>query len=240
MSVNNVIKAHAQVYHFYKEELNGTGTISIKFNDNFGVPRNASSEADIYAANHFNSFQLATFANPIFLGQDYPDSFKQSIPDFVPLTAEDLEYIGGTADYLGIDPYTATVVTPPVADDTDSILDCASNTSDINFPYCVNQTTTNQYGWNIGYRSGSYVYITPTYLREYLSYLYNTFRTPVVITEFGFPVFGEADKAVLEDQLFDTPRSIYYLSYMSEVLKAIWEDGVVVQGAFAWSFADNW
>jgi beta-glucosidase/6-phospho-beta-glucosidase/beta-galactosidase len=27
---------------------------------------------------------------------------------------------------------------------------------------------------------------------------------------------------------------------MSEVLKAIWEDGVEVVGAYAWSFADNW
>ena len=27
---------------------------------------------------------------------------------------------------------------------------------------------------------------------------------------------------------------------MSEVLKSIWEDGVDVAGAFAWSFADNW
>lgn len=117
VSVNNVIKAHAQVYHFYKEELNGTGEISLKLNDNFGVPKVVSNGADVYAANHFNSFQLATFCNPIFLGQDYPDSFKQTVPDYVPLTPEDLQYIGGTADFLGIDPYTATVVTPPVMDD---------------------------------------------------------------------------------------------------------------------------
>ena len=55
----------------------------------------------------------------------------------------------------------------------------------------------------------------------------------------GFPVFAESEKE-LPDQLFDTPRSIYYLSYMSEVLKSIWEDGVEVAGAFAWSFVDNW
>lgn len=106
VSIDHVIKAHAQVYHFYKEELNGTGTISLKFNNNFGVPRNVSNQADVYAANHFNSFQLATFCNPIFLGQDYPDSFKETIPDYVPLTAEDLAYIGGTADTLGNLPVT--------------------------------------------------------------------------------------------------------------------------------------
>jgi beta-glucosidase/6-phospho-beta-glucosidase/beta-galactosidase len=258
-SVDHVIKAHARVYHFYKEELNGTGKVSIKFNDNFGVPRDPDSEADVYAANHFNSFQLATFCNPIFLGIDYPDSYKQTIEDYVPLTEEDLAYIGHTADYLGIDPYTATVVTPPVPGEIDSILDCASNYSNTFRPYCVNQTTVNRFGWNIGYRSQSYVYITPTYLREYLYYLWNTWHTPVLVTEFGkppviapssvpiphsnpptgFPVFAEAEKE-LSDQLFDSPRSQYYTSYMSEVLKSIWEDGVHVAGALAWSYIDNW
>jgi beta-glucosidase/6-phospho-beta-glucosidase/beta-galactosidase len=130
-------------------------------------------------------------------------------------------------------------VAPPIANSTDSIASCAANSSDPFRPYCVNQTTVNVYGWDIGYRSQSYVYITPTYLRLYLNYLYATYHTPIVITEFGFPVFAEAEKE-LPDQLFDSPRSWYYLSYMSEVLKAIWEDGVDVQGAFAWSFADNW
>ena len=172
VSIDHVIKAHARVYHWYKEELKGTGKISLKFNDNFGVPRDPTSDADVYAANHFNSFQLATFCNPIFLGEDYPDSFKQTIPDYVPLSASDLEYIGHTADYLGIDPYTATVVTPPIPGEINSIADCASNSSSDYFPYCANQTLLNVYGWNIGYRSQSYVYITPTYLRSYLNYLY--------------------------------------------------------------------
>ena len=238
-SVYNVVKAHARVFHWYKEELGGKGKISIKFNNNFGVPRDPKSEADVYAADHFNSIQLGPFCNPIFLGQDYPESFKKTFDEYVPLSEEDLKYIGGTADFLGIDPYTATVIAPPVHDNKDSILECAGNSTSTHRPYCVNQTTTNVYGWDIGYRSQSYVYITPTYLRSYLNYLHNTWRTPVAITEFGFPVYGEAEKA-LADQLFDTPRSIYYLSFISEVLKAIWEDGVEMVGAYAWSYSDNW
>ncbi|KAG9253105.1 glycoside hydrolase superfamily [Emericellopsis atlantica] len=238
-SVYNVIKAHSQVYHFYKEELNGQGKISMKFNNNFGVPRDPTSQADVEAADHFNSFQLGPFCNPIYLGIDYPESYKSTIQDYVPLTAEDLEYMNGTADFLGIDPYTATVIAPPEAGNAQSIMDCAANASSTYRPYCVNQTTTEVNGWNIGYRSQTYVYITPTYLRSYLNYLWNTWRHPVVLTEFGFPVFGEDDKEVT-DQLFDTPRSLYYLSFMSEVLNAIWEDGVHVSGAFAWSYMDNW
>jgi len=240
-SIYNVIKGHARVYHFYKEELQGKGRVALKFNNNFGVPRNPKDEIDVYAADWFNSYQLGPFCNPLFLGIDYPDSYKLTNPDFVPLTAEDLEYMNGTADTLGIDPYTATVVQPPVPGDKQSILDCVADINSTFRPqYCVNQSTTDIWGWNIGYRSQSYVYITPTYLRLYLNYLHNTWHTPVTITEFGFPVFGEAEKTELTDQLFDSPRSQYYLSFMSETLKAIWEDGVEVIGAYAWSFADNW
>lgn len=241
VGVANVLQAHARVYHFYKDTLGGTGKVSLKFFNNFGVPRDPFNPSDVYAAEHFNSFQISTFANPLFLGIDYPESFKKSVPDHVPLTAEDLAYINGTADFLCVDTYTATVVSPPVPNSIDSILACAANASNPYYKsYCVNQSTRNAQGWNIGYRSETYVYITPTYLRLYLSWLYNTFRAPVFLTEFGFPVFGEAAKTELSDVLFDTPRSLYYLSFMSELLKAIWEDGVNVVGAFAWSFIDNW
>ncbi|KAF2137027.1 glycoside hydrolase family 1 protein [Aplosporella prunicola CBS 121167] len=234
-SINGVVKAHARLYHFYHDVINGTGKVGLKFNDNFGVPQDPQDASHVEAANHFNSFQIGTFANPINLGIDYPESFKQTIPDYVPLTAEDLAYINGTADFVGLDPYTATVITPP----PNGIAACAANTSDPLFPYCVQQLTNTTTGWAIGYRSQSYAYITPTYLRTYLNWVWNTFRSPVLITEFGFPVFDEAQRE-LPDQLFDSPRSAYYQSFMSEVLKSIWEDGVHVLGAFAWSFADNW
>ena len=235
LSVNNVIKAHARLYHFYHEEINGTGKMGMKFSDNFGVPLDPSNPSHLDAANRFNDFQLATFCNPIYLGIDYPDVFKQIVPDYVPLTAADLEYLNGTADFLGIDPYTATVISPP----SQGIAACTANISDPLFPYCVDESTITTFGWDIGYRSQSYVYSTPTYLRTCLSYLWNTFQHPIIVSEFGFPVWDEADKA-LPDQLFDTPRSTYYLSFMSEILKSIWEDNVNVLGALAWSFADNW
>jgi beta-glucosidase/6-phospho-beta-glucosidase/beta-galactosidase len=237
ISVDHVIKAHARLYHFYhdSDKINGTGLMSMKFNDNFGVPLDPSNSSHVIAANHFNDFQLATFGNPIFLGIDYPEAYKMTIPDYVPLTAADLAYLNNTADFFGVDPYTATVVAPPDY----GIAACTANISDPLFPYCVNQSTTNIWGWSIGYRSQSYVYTTPTFLRSYLSYLWNTYKKPIILSEFGFPVWDEADKA-LPDQLFDSPRSTYYLSYMSEVLKSIWEDHVHVLGALIWSFADNW
>ncbi|TLD33574.1 hypothetical protein PspLS_00051 [Pyricularia sp. CBS 133598] len=234
-AIDTVIKSHARLYHFYHDEIKGSGRVSIKFNDNFGVPRDPGKPEDVVAANHFNDFQLATFANPIFLGKDYPEAFKMTFPDYVRLSEADLEYLNGTADFLGIDPYTATVIAAP----PQGIAACAANQSDPLFPYCVEQSTTTTNGWDIGYRSQSYVYMTPKYLRTYLNYLWNSFRHPIVITEFGFPVASEG-LATQAAQQFDEPRSDYYVSFLTEALKAMWEDGVHVAGAFAWSFADNW
>jgi beta-glucosidase/6-phospho-beta-glucosidase/beta-galactosidase len=80
--------------------------------------------------------------------------------------------------------------------------------------------------------------LSPTYFRIYLNYLWNTFRYPVAVTEFEFPVFGEAEEEQ-KDQEFDSPRCLYYQSYLNEGLKAMWEDGVQWIGAFAWSWADK-
>jgi beta-glucosidase/6-phospho-beta-glucosidase/beta-galactosidase len=152
--VDNVIHAHAQVYRFYHEELKATGKMSLKLNDNFGVPKNPKNNSDVEAANRFNEMQLAFFANPIFLGKQYPDSILHTLPGARQLNKTELKFIGQTADFFAIDPYTATVVSP--ADE--GITACVANKSSTNslFPYCVNQDTKNVYGWNIGYRSGGY------------------------------------------------------------------------------------
>ena len=213
--------------------------MGIKFNNNFGVPKEPSNSSHIDAVNRFQEMQLGIFGNPIYLGQQYPGSVLNTLPGAKPLSDAELKYIGGTADFFGIDPYTATVISPV----DEGIEACASTAGTENpspyLPYCVQQEWTNIYGWKIGYKSQSYVYITPTYFREFLFYLWNTFRKPVFPTEFGFPVYGESDKE-LDAQLYDLPRSVYYLSFMSEMLKAIYEDGVHVIGALAWSFLDNW
>ncbi|KAJ5835358.1 CAZyme family GH1 [Penicillium robsamsonii] len=208
--VDHIVKAHADVYHFYHDTLKATGKIEM---------------------------QLGIFANPIFLGKQYPKSVLETLPGAKPLSKSQLKHIRNTSDFFGIDPYTATVVSPA----NEGIKACAANPSSSNelFPYCAKQETKNIYGWNIGYRSESYVYTTPTHFREYLYYLWNTFRHPILVGEFGFPVYAEAEQE-LSDQLFDSPRSVYYLSFMSEILKSIYEDGVHVMGALAWSFVDNW
>jgi beta-glucosidase/6-phospho-beta-glucosidase/beta-galactosidase len=97
-SIDTVVKAHAVLYHFYHDEIKGTRKFGIKFNDNFSVPLDPNNSSDVDMANHFNEFQLAIFGNPIFLGIDYSEAYKMTIPDYFRLTAEDLANIGNTSD----------------------------------------------------------------------------------------------------------------------------------------------
>ncbi|KAM0510998.1 hypothetical protein ACHAPE_010313 [Trichoderma viride] len=234
-AVDSVIKAHAQLYHFYHEQINGTGKVGMKYSNLFGVPLDPLNASHVEAANDYNNFQVAIFGNPIHLGTDYPAVYKERVPDYVPLTKEDLDYIKGTADFWGTDAYTIAIISPLSASESP----CLNTPSNVFYPECVQQSWGGKFGWNVGYASQTFVYITPTYLRHYLSYLWNTYRSPIIVTEFGFPVENEA-ALPLAQQLFDSPRSQYYLSFMSEILKSIWEDGVQVLGVIAWSFVDNW
>lgn len=239
-AVYNILKSHARVYHFYKEEIKGTGKISIKFNNNFGVPRNATNDADIFAADYYNSAQFGAYLDPMVFGKGYPESLKNMTGDnYTPLTEDDKKYFKGTLDFLGLDAYGPVVVTPPVPGDANSIQTCLGNSSASLQPWCVTNSDINIYGWNIGYRSQSYVYTAPTFIRENINYVYQNWPIPMAITEFGFPVYHEASKELV-DQLYDSPRSQWYLGYLSEVLKAIHEDHVPIIGAYAWSFIDNW
>ena len=235
-SVYHVLRGLARLYHFYHDEIQGKGRVGLKFNDNFGVPLDPHNSSDVEAAIQFNNAEIGVLANPIFLGKDYPEVFKLSLPDYVPLTPEDLAYMNGTADYFAIDAYTATVITAPPG----GIKQCASQgSSNPLYPTCVIQSSIDSNGWNIGYHSQTFVYTTPTYLRSYLNWAWNTYKKPVIVSEFGFTVNKETSLP-LPDALYDSPRSQYYLSFLQAMLQAIWEDHVHVLGALAWSFADNW
>ncbi len=138
-----------------------------------------------------------------------------------------------------MDVYTAPIIYPVVG----NISSCAANnqTNNTFYPNCVGLTETTANGWLIGQPSNSIqMYTTPSYLRTQISYLWNTFRAPVLVSEFGHPTNGTANPPDLNAIQYDTVRSEYYISFLQEILKAIWEDHVDVLGAFMWSFVNNW
>ena len=239
IAVNNVLQSHAQLYHFYHNQLNGTGQVSMKMTNGPAIPLEPTNTSHLAAAQHYNDLYLGAFLDPLVFGRDYPSAFKSTEQDYISLTSADLATLNGTLDFLAIDIYSAMAVSPAVPTPAD-LPACAANNASTNpfYPSCVLQTSVATTGWNLGVHPDYVMYNTAPYLRTQLSYLWNTWRLPVLIAEFGQPASGFLSQAQ-PDVAFDSERSEYYLSYLDEVLKSIWVDGVNVMGALAWSWVDN-
>lgn len=164
---------HAKVYHWYKEELKGTGLITLKFANNLALPLDSTNPEDTVAALRYQDYILGIIANPIFLGEQYPESVLSTHGiNLTKLTHSELAYINGTADFWSFDPYTAGFATSPPG----GINACASNKNNPLWPTCVVGTNVQQDGWLNGAASFAYAYIAPQYVRQQLGYCWNVFR----------------------------------------------------------------
>ena len=233
---HNILMAHAKVYRFYKEDLRGTGKITLKFANNIAIPLDPTNSSDLAAAIRYQDFILGIEANPLFLGKDYPASVLATTGiNLTSLSASDRAYFNNTVDFFSVDPYTAQFATSPPG----GIAACASNISHPLYPTCVITTNVQKNGWLNGDASYAYAYLTPQYFRQHLGYIWNTFRPAgVAITEFGFNPFMEYARTV-DAQRYDFERATYYERFLAETLKAMYVDGVNVVAAFAWSIMDN-
>ncbi|KAH8883707.1 glycoside hydrolase family 1 protein [Thozetella sp. PMI_491] len=239
IAVDNVLKSHAQLYHFYKDVIKGAGRVSMKMGAIPGVPQNPLNQSHIDAAQRYTDLWIGSLLDPLVYGKDYPEAYKKTIQNYVELSPSDLEKLNGTIDFLALDIYQATAYYPVVAD----VEACAGDNSTTNtlYPNCIGATETTLQNWPMGdIADNTYnVYNTAPYLRTQIGYMWNTYKLPIVVTEFGHPS-APSSSINLPDIRNDMQRSNYYLSYLTEILKCIWEDGVDVQGAFMWSFVDNW
>ena len=233
--LTNFLVAHATLFDWYKNELGGKGQITIKFANNLGVPSNPSNPSDVSAALRYQDFAMGIMCNPLFLGTQFPEDVLTT-PDtnLTALTEEQISWLHGKIDFLALDPYVSQYVSP--APDMEN---CMHNYSDPLWPECVMLTNVQANGWLMGDASNEYSYIAPQYFRQQLGYVWNTFRpSAILIAEFGFPEFA-AIQNTIPGQLYDLQRTLYYQTFLQEMLKAIHEDGVNVIGTIAWSFMDN-
>lgn len=91
----------------------------------------------------------------------------------------------------------------------------------------------------MGDMSNAYSMVAPQYVRQQLGYVRNTFRpSGIMVTEFGFNQFADSERSP-DAQRQDMERTLYYQGFLSEMLKAIHEDGVNMIGTLAWSYIDN-
>ncbi|XP_063974634.1 myrosinase 1-like [Diachasmimorpha longicaudata] len=223
---HNILKAHARAYHIYDEEFrpHQQGKIGLVTNSGYFFPKleNDTESVEIYFA-----FQGRWFLDPIFSKSgDYPQVMKTRIaenskveglthsrlPEFSP---EWINYIKGTADYLGINHYAPFMVEPANKTDSGRWYDDSGIIHSNNSEWKVT---------SIGFR------IFPKAIGGLLRKLTEIYdKPPIYIMENGMSS---------QSGVMDGDRIEYLYSYMKEVLFAI-RDGCDVRAYTVWSLLDN-
>ncbi|KAJ4248749.1 hypothetical protein NW762_012587 [Fusarium torreyae] len=227
---HTIILSHAEVVQMYSIELaSQKGDISIVLNGHFYEPY-SDKQADIDAAQKRLVFYIGWFGDPIFLGQDYPASMREYLGSRLPeFTSEERELLRKTSSinaFYGMNHYStkyARALTDPPADD-----DWTGN---------IEEGSVNHEGVEIGQVSGmQWLRTAPEGFRKLLNWVWDRYHLPIIITENGCPCPGEDDVQVAID---DKYRTRYIGLYLDAISRAIYEDGVSVQGYYVWTLMDN-
>lgn len=127
----------------------------------------------------------------------------------------------GTVDYMGISYYmSGTVKADAQADASENVSGGMSNS--VANPHLK----ASDWGWPID----------PVGLRYALNQLYNRYNLPIFIVENGF---GMVDEVLPDGSIaLDQPRIDYLSAHITEVGKAITEDGVKIWGYTPWGIID--
>ncbi|KAJ3763929.1 glycoside hydrolase superfamily [Lentinula raphanica] len=238
----NLLKAHAGAVKGIEMKI--TGEIAFKSDDYVGIPWRANNTDDIAAVERHAAFQIGVFADPVFTTGDWPQILKDTLPpEYLPrLTEDEQKDILGTADFFAIDAYrTFYVAAPP-----DGLSACVNDSSHPDWPTCNLET---QYDSNVGWAVGpaadplsDWLQATPQFLRDSFKEYHKRWPSPkIYFSEFGFaePFEGVRQPPEIYHVTEDVDRTNYYMTYLGELLLSIHEDGIPVQGAFAWAMVDN-
>ncbi|XP_050512611.1 myrosinase 1-like [Diabrotica virgifera virgifera] len=230
LCTHNLLKAHAKAWHMYDDEYRQKqhGFVGITL-DSMWMELDTDSELDKAAAERAIQFTFGWFANPIIKG-DYPWQMKQFIarrslaqgfsesrlPEF---TAEEIKYIKGTIDYLGVNQYTAGLVRH-VED---------KNRTKISWE--ADQETYNYQPEHWEKTAANWLKSVPWSMRKLVNWISKTYgNIPQFITENGYADNG----TTLEDD-----RRIHYYQETLSNLRDAMDDGANVIGYTAWSLMDN-
>ena len=186
------------------------------------------------AAERQQLFDLGWFADPVVFG-DYPQVMKDLVGDRLPqFTSEEKSKLAGSYDFIGLNHYTSRYVShiaPPQPSPEKRSWATDSRTT----------LLTEKNGEKIGpLADSSWLYVVPWGMRKILNWITHRYNRPdIFITENGVDAPGESSMP-LEQALNDTFRVNYLKDYLTEVSRAISEDGASVVAYFVWSMMDNY
>jgi beta-galactosidase len=220
---HHLLLAHAKAARIYKQHFapEQKGIIGISNCGDFRYPLAADNDADKQAAERAMLFQFGWFVDPILLG-DYPAVMRKQLGDRLPhFTPEEQQDLLGSADFLGLNYYSALLAAAPKKKPTfggywaDMFVDFSNDPI----------WEQNEMGWNV----------VPDGLGQMLWWISKRYDNPLIfITENG-AAFDEPDLAAATH---DEDRRGYFEGHLRACAEAI-EAGVNLAGYFAWSLLDN-
>ncbi|KAM9235811.1 lactase/phlorizin hydrolase [Leptosomus discolor] len=228
-----LLKAHARVYHTYDDKYRGSqrGVIALCPNIEWAEPKTPSDPRDIEAADRYLQFLVGWFTHPIFKNGDYPEVMKwkvgnrselQNLPSSrLPVfTAEEREYIRGTADVFCFNTYSSKIVTH-----------ATTRLRPFSYEYDQEVSAKVDSSWPSSAIADQRAVAWG--LRRLLNWIKEEYgNPPIYIIENGVGIKTNSD-------VDDNTRIFYYKTYIDEALKAYKLDGVNLRGYNAWSFMDN-
>ncbi|KAI5238039.1 beta-glucosidase [Aureobasidium subglaciale] len=231
---HSIILAHAATVELYVKHFKSSheGSISIVLNGDFYEPYDANDPGDIAAAQRRIEFYIGWFADPVYLGTDYPACMREQLgsrlPVFTPTQQDLLKRTAQFNTFYGMNHYTSQFArarkTAPSADD---------------YTGNVEELSYNSKGKEIGPVSGvAWLRVTPVQFRKLLNWIWKRYHRTIFVTENGCPCPGEHDMT-LDQAVNDSFRIRYFGLYIDAIARAISEDEVDVGGYYAWSLMDN-
>ncbi|XP_050210017.1 beta-glucosidase 13-like [Mercurialis annua] len=226
---HHLLLCHAAAVQVYREKYN-TGKIGITLDLTWSEPI-SDSPADIAASQRSLDFLFGWWLDPLVYGH-YPRIMQTLVGHRLPkFTEEEISLVKGSYDFFGINSYTSNYASANFTADPDPTHIRYATDSEVTL-------TKYKDGKPIGEQAApAWLYVWPEGIRRILNYTKVAYRNPVIyVTENGV---GDPLGISPEDARKDLWRISYHEKHLEQIHSAICEDGVNVQGYFAWSFIDN-
>ncbi|KAF8053815.1 hypothetical protein N665_1372s0003 [Sinapis alba] len=230
---HNLLLAHAEAVEVFRNNPKcKDGKIGIAHCPVWFEPYDSNCPDDKEACERAMEFMFGWHMDPTVYG-DYPEVMKKSIGKRLPsFTAAQSKKLRGSFDFVGVNYYSAFYVK--------SIAEVDLNTPNWRSDARIEWRKQNKAGQTLGVRGGSeWDFLYPQGLRKFLNYAKNKYESPkFMITENGHCDIDYEKKPKLTN-LMDLQRTEYHKKHLQSIQQAILEDGVEVEGYFAWSLLDN-
>ncbi len=226
---HQILRSHAKAVSIYRERFaHQHGVIGITNNCDWREPL-TDTQTDKDAAERALLFYVGWFAEPIFGSGDYPEVMRQRLGSRLPRFEEsEQQALRGSSDFFGLNTYTTMFASHSTGTAKPGFVfgnGGISEDQDVDLSVDPEWPKTD-YNWAV----------VPWGCRKLLHWIRERYdNPPIYITENGC---AYEDVPGADGSIHDERRIAFYRDYLEACHAAI-QDGVDLQGYFAWSFLDN-